>query len=67
MSLDPKENRRERETDKARKRAEAPPLNAPFPHNRQSFDPFHFALERETLVTPQTDEAQQVITHVQGY
>ena len=48
MSLDPKTNRRERETDKAQKSAEAPPLNPPFPHKRQAFDPFFFALERET-------------------
>ena len=48
MSLDPKTNRRERETDKAQKSAEATPLNPPFPHKRQSFDPFFFSLERET-------------------
>ena len=47
MSLDPKTNRRERETDKAQNRAEAPPLNPPFPHKRQAFDPFHFALNSE--------------------
>ena len=48
MSLDPKTNRREREAEKAKKRAEEPPLNPPFPHKRQSFDPFFFSLERET-------------------
>ena len=48
MSLDPKTNRREREAEKAKKRAEQPPLNPPFPHKRQSFDPFFFSLERET-------------------
>ena len=48
MSLDPKTNRQEREADKAKKRAEEPPLNPPFPHKRQSFDPFFFSLERET-------------------
>ena len=48
MSLDPKSNRRERETDKAQKSAEAPPLNPPFPHRRQAFDPLFFSLERET-------------------
>ena len=47
MSLDPKTNRRERETEKAKKRVEEPPLNPPFPHKRQSFDPFFFSLERE--------------------
>ena len=40
MSLDPKTNRREREAEKAKQRAEEPPLNPPFPHKRQSFDPF---------------------------
>lgn len=54
MSLDPKTNRRERETEKAKKRAEEPSLNPPFPHKRQSFEPFFFSLEREPLVTPQT-------------
>ena len=48
MSLDPKTNRREREADKAKKRAEEPPLNPPFPHKRQAFDQFFFSLERET-------------------
>ena len=48
MSLDPKTNRRERETEKAKKRAEEPPLNPLFPHERQSFDPLFFSLERET-------------------
>ena len=48
MSLDPKTNRREREAEKAKKRAEQPPLNPSFPHKRQSFDPFFFSLERET-------------------
>ena len=54
MSLDPKTNRRERETDKAQKSAKAPPLNPPFPHKRQSFDPFFFSVERETT----DDEAE---------
>ena len=48
MSLDPKTNRQTREADKAKKAAEEPPLNPPFPHKRQSFDPFLFSLERET-------------------
>ena len=48
MSLDPKTNRQTREADDAKKRAEEPPLNPPFPHKRQSFDPFFFNLERET-------------------
>ena len=48
MSLDPKSNREERETEKAKK-AEDPPLDQPFPHRRQSFDPFFFSLEREPL------------------
>lgn len=48
MSLDPKTNRREREAEKAKKRAEEPPLNPPFPCKWQSFDPFFFSLERET-------------------
>ncbi len=48
MSLDPKTNRREREAEKAKKRAEEPPLNPPFPYKRQSFDPFFLSLERET-------------------
>ena len=47
MSLDPKTNRQEREAEKAKKQ-QAPPLNPPFPHKRQSFDPFFFSLERET-------------------
>ena len=51
MSLDPKTNRREREADKAKKRAEVPPLNPPFPHKRQAFDPFFFSLEREPAAT----------------
>ena len=54
MSLDPKTNRRERETDKAQNRAEAPPLNPPFPHKRQLFDLFFFRLELE--VSPQSGE-----------
>lgn len=49
MSLDPKTNRRERETDNAQNRAEAPPLNPPFPHKRQAFDPFFFDLQVEPL------------------
>jgi len=48
MSLDPKSNREEREAEKATK-AEVPPLDTPFPHRRQSFDPFFFSLEREPL------------------
>ncbi len=48
MSLDPKTNRREREAEKAKTRAEEPPLNLAFPHKRQPFDPFFFSLERET-------------------
>ena len=47
MSLDPKTNRRERETDKAQNRVEAPPLNPPFPYKRRLFDPFNFALDSE--------------------
>lgn len=47
MSLDPKTNRQEREAEKAKKQQETP-LNAPFPHKRQLFDPFFFSLERET-------------------
>ena len=49
MSLDPKNNRREREAEKAKKRAEEPPLNPPFPHKRQGFDPFLFGLQVEPL------------------
>lgn len=56
MSLDPKTNRREREAAKAKQRAEEPPLNPPFPHKRQSFDPFFFSLEREQ---PQPDEKRR--------
>ena len=48
MSLDPKTNRQTREADDAKKRAEEPRLNPPFPHERQRFDPFFFKLERET-------------------
>jgi len=48
VSLDPKTNRQEREAEKAKKAAEEPPLNPPFPHTRQAFDPFFFSLERET-------------------
>jgi hypothetical protein len=47
MALDPKSNRVEREAEKAKKQ-EDPPLDPPFPHKRQSFDPFLFRLERET-------------------
>ena len=47
MSLDPKTNRQDREAEKAKKQ-EVPPLNPPFPHKGQSFDPFFFSLERET-------------------
>ena len=47
MSLDPKTNRQDREAEKAKKQ-QPPPLNPPFPHKRQSFDPFFFSLERET-------------------
>ena len=49
MSLDPKTNRQTREAEKAKKAAEEPPLDPPFPHKRQSFDPFFFSLEREPL------------------
>ncbi|MEA3212431.1 MAG: hypothetical protein QOE70_5488 [Chthoniobacter sp.] len=56
MSLDPKTNRQEREAEKAKKRAEEPPLNPRFPHKRQSFDPFFFSLERET---PDEEEARK--------
>ena len=59
MSLDPKTNRREREAEKAKKRAEEPPLNPPFPHKRQSFDPFFFSLERETPAEETVRKAQQ--------
>lgn len=48
MSLDPKTNRQTREAEKTKKAAEEPPLNPPFPHQRQAFDPFFFSLERET-------------------
>ena len=48
MSLDPKTNRQTREAEKAKKAADEPPLNPPFPHKRQSFDPFFFSLERDT-------------------
>ena len=51
MSLDPKTNRQEREAEKAKKQQD-PPLNPPFPHWRQSFDPFFFSLEREPLRPP---------------
>ena len=46
--FDADDSRREREAEKAKQRAEEPPLNPPFPHKRQSFDPFFFTLERET-------------------
>lgn len=59
MSLDPKTNRREREAEKAKKRAEEPPLNPLFPHKRQSFDPFFFSLERETPAEETERKAQQ--------
>jgi hypothetical protein len=48
MSLDPKTNRHEREAEKAKKNQDQP-LDPPFPHKRQSFDPFFFSLEREPL------------------
>ena len=48
MSLDPKTNRQEREADKAKKQQD-PPLNPPFPHRRESFDPFFFGLQAEPL------------------
>ena len=47
MSLDPKTNRQDREAEKAKKQQDTR-LNPPFPHKRQSFDPFFFSLERET-------------------
>lgn len=47
MALDPKSNRVEREAERAKKQ-EDPPLDPPFPHKRQSFDPFFFHLEKET-------------------
>ena len=55
MSLDPKENRLDREAEKAKKNQD-PPLNPPFPHKRQSFDPFYFSLDRET---PDEEAARQ--------
>ena len=48
MSLAPKTNRQDREAETAKRRAGEPPINPPFPYKRQSFDPFFFALERET-------------------
>ena len=48
MSLDPKTNRQDREADKA-KQQQDPPLNPPFPHRRESFDPFFFRLEKQTI------------------
>jgi len=53
MSLDPKTNRQDREAEKAKKQQDTR-FNPPFPHKRQSFDPFFFSLEREPLITPQT-------------
>jgi len=53
VSLDPKTNRQQREAEQAKKNQD-PPLDPPFPHKRQSFDPFFFSLEREPVVTPQT-------------
>ena len=50
MSLDPKTNRQDREAEKAKKQQDTP-LNPPFPHKRQSFDPFFFSLEREPAAT----------------
>jgi len=44
VSLDPKLNRQQREAGKA-KEEQIPPLDPPFPHRRQSFDPFFFGLE----------------------
>ena len=38
---------KEREAEKAKKQQDSL-LNPPFPHKRQSFDPFFFSLERET-------------------
>ena len=48
MSLDPKTNRQEREAEKAKKQQDTP-LNPPFPHKRQSFDPFFFRLEQQSI------------------
>ena len=48
MSLDPKTNRQDREAEKAKKQQD-PPLNLPFPHNRESFDPFFFRLEEQSI------------------
>ena len=60
MSLDPKTNRQEREAEKAKKQQDSP-LNPPFPHKRQSFDPFFFTLEREPLppADPLTSSGQR--------
>jgi len=55
MSLDPKTNRQDREAEKAKNRADEPPLNPPFPHKRQGFDPVFFSLERET---PEEEKAR---------
>ena len=49
MALDPKTNRQQREAEEAKKRAPDQTLEPPFPHRRQSFDPFFFSLERATL------------------
>lgn len=55
MSLDPKTNRQEREAEKA-KQQQDPPLNPPFPHLRESFDPFFFNLD-----WPSTDLTKETL------
>lgn len=53
MGLDPAENRRKREKEKAEKeRAEIPPLQPDFPFTVQPFDPMTFELDREPVKAP---------------
>lgn len=46
MSLDPKQNRQERERKKAAENI-IPPLNPPFPFRVVAFDPWAFDLQKD--------------------
>lgn len=54
MSLDPRQNRQDRERKKAAEN-KIPPLNPPFPFRAVAFDPWAFDLQRDPppIDTPQ--------------
>ena len=57
MSLDPKENRQERERKKAAEN-KIPPLNPPFPFRALPFSPFTFDLHADP---PQSDTFESTL------